>query len=99
MWHSKTRHANASGSKISPSSIGGCIKLGELGQRGVEETGEGAATGGVVGAETKVPPELSELEVGMGASGIGTTKLPAGVIMIALSEDMVRGEGCKKVER
>ena len=69
--------------------MGGYIRLGELGHRGVEEAGEGAATGGVAGAETKVPLELSELEEGMGASGIGTTKLPAGVIMMAELEDMV----------
>ena len=48
------------------------------------------------GAETKVPLELSELDVGAGASRIGTTKLPAGVIMIALSEDMV---SVKRTER
>ena len=50
-----------------------------------------------MGAETKVPLELSELEVGAGASGIGTTKLPAGVIMIALSDDIVEDGKCKKV--
>ena len=64
--------------------------MGELGRRGVEETGEEAAIGGVVGAETKVPLELSELVVGAGASRIGMTKLPAGVIMMAESEDMVK---------
>ena len=73
--------------------------MGELGRRGVEEVGEGAATGGEAGAEIKVPLELSELEVGTRVSGIGTTKLPAGVIMIALSEDIVEDGRCKKVKR
>ena len=65
----------------------------------VEVTGEGVATGGVVGAETKVSLELSEPDVGIGASGIGTTKLLPGVIMIVLSEDMVKSERCTRVKR
>ena len=72
--------------------------MGELGRGDVEVAGEGAASGREVGAETNVPLELSELEVGAGASGIGTMKLPAGVITIALSEVMEKSERCKKVE-
>ena len=73
--------------------------MGELGRGDIEVVGEGAATGGVVGAKTKVPLELSALEVGAGVSRIGTTKLPARVIMIALSVVMVKSKRCKRVER